>query len=156
MTMLRSIMAGALAVTLATACSDSTAPEDVTADDLVGSWRATAATFTPDGGTPVDLLAGGSSIVVVMLPSGESYTFVFTDPSIGDEAEHGSYSVSAGVLTLTASSVFPAPGEIPGPRTFDIVSLVGDILTLSDPDAVEDDVTGTLSLVLQRQESVGD
>jgi len=153
--MLRSIMTGALAVTLATACSDSTAPEDVTADDLIGSWHATAATFTPDGGSPVDLLADGSSISVVMLVDG--YVFNFTPLSGANESEHGTYSVSAGVLTLTALQVFPPEGEIPGPRTFDIVSLVGDILTLSDPDAVEDDVTGTLSLVLEAQDlSQGD
>lgn len=155
MRMLRTIVASALAVTLATACSDSTDPGDVTAGDLVGSWLATAATFTPDGGAPVDLLAGGSEITLVMRAGG-SYSLIFFEPSTGDEAESGNYSVSAGILTLTASSVFPAPGEIPGPRTFDIVSLVGNTLTLSDPDAVEEDVTGTLRLVLQRQESVGD
>jgi hypothetical protein len=139
----------------AVGCSDSTAPNDVTADDLVGSWRATAATFTPDGGTPVNLLAGGLDITLGMRATG-SYLLLF----VGGErvgvlptSEVGNYSVGLGVLTLTALRLSGQPDEIPGQRTFDIVSLVGNTLTLSDPDAVKEDdeggdVTGTLRLVL--------
>ncbi len=149
-------MAGALAVTLATACSDSTAPNDVTAGDLVGRWDATAATFTPDGGTPVDLLAGGSGLSLIVVPNSTGYRLIFSEPGSEGEVESGTMSFSAGVITFTPDPVDPVLGETPDPQSFNIVSLAGNTLTLSDPDAVEEDVTGTLRLVLQRQESVGD
>ena len=145
MRIMRSIMAGALAVTLATACSDSTAPAG---DDLVGTWVATTATFTPDGSTTAfDLLADGSGFTIV-IRADNTYTVTFTEPDSVPEVENGTYTLSGGVLTVTPTD---EPTEV---ESFD-VSLNGDTLTMTDDDAVEDDgeveVTGTLRLVLQRQ-----
>ena len=153
MRMLRTIMAGALAVTLATACSDSTDPGDVdpgdvTGNDLVGTWEATAATFTPDGSTTsFDLIADGFGITLVIRADG-TYTATFTELGFDPEVEDGTYTVSAGVITIT-----PTVGD--DVESFTIVSLNATTLVLSDPDAVEDDegvdVPGTLRLVLQKQ-----
>ena len=145
MRIMRSILAGALAVTLATACSDSTAPAG---DDLVGTWVATTATFTPDGSTTAfDLLADGSGFTLV-IGADNTYTVTFTEPDSEPEVENGTYTLSGGVLTITPTD---EPTEV---ESFD-VSLNGDTLTMTDDDAVEDDgeveVTGTLRLVLQRQ-----
>jgi hypothetical protein len=140
MRIMRSIMAGALAVTLATACSDSTAP---TGDDLVGTWEATAATFTPVDGTAFDLLADGSGFTLV-IRADNTYTVTFTAPDSEPEVENGTYTISGGVLTVTPTD---EPTEV---ESFD-VSLNGNTLTMTDDDAVEDDVPGTLRLVLQRQ-----
>lgn len=140
MRIMRSIMAGALAVTLATACSDSTAP---TGDDLVGTWEATAATFTPVDGTASDLLADGSGFTLV-IRADNTYTVTFTAPDSEPEVENGTYTLSGGVLTITPTG---EPTEV---ESFD-VSLNGNTLTMTDDDAVEDDVPGTLRLVLQRQ-----
>jgi len=144
MRIMRSIMAGALAVTLATACSDSTAPAG---DDLVGTWVATAATFTPVGGTAFDLLADGSGFTLV-IRADDTYTATFTEPGSDPDVENGTYTLSGGVLTITPTD---EPTEV---ESFN-VTLDGDTLTMIDPDAVEDDegteITGTLRLVLQRQ-----
>jgi len=142
---MRSIMAGALAVTLATACSDSTAPAG---DDLVGTWVATTATFTPDGSTTAfDLLEGGSGFTLV-IRADDTYTVTFTEPGSDPDVENGTYTLSGGVLTVTPTD---EPTEV---ESFN-VTLDGDTLTMIDPDAVEDDegteMTGTLRLVLQRQ-----
>jgi hypothetical protein len=144
MKMLRSILTGVLVVTLATACSDSTAPTDVTADDLVGTWEATAVTFSVLGSPPIDVLALGGGVTLVIRDN-STYTVTFDDGETS-EVENGTYTVSAGVITIT-----PTEGE---PEELTIVSLEGNTLTLS-MTAVEEvgevEVSGTMTMVLERQ-----
>ncbi len=145
MRMLRTIMAGALAVTLATACSDSTG---VTEDDLVGTWVATAATFTPNGTTTaMDLLADGTGFTLVLQADG-TYTATTTEPDSPPDVESGTYSVSGSVITLTSTD-FPDD-----PDTF-AVTLDGNTMTLIASNVVLDEEVGgpagTLTIVLQRQ-----
>ena len=146
MKMLRTIMAGALAVTLATACSDSTAPTDVTADDLVGTWEATALTFSVLGSPPIDILALGGGVTLV-IRADDTYTATFDDGESVD-VENGTYTLSAGVITIT-------PDEAPeDAEELTIVSLEGNTLTLSATEVEEVgevEVSGTLTMVLERQ-----
>ena len=146
MRIMRTILAGALAVTLAAACSDSTAPADVTDEDLVGTWVATSVTFTPTGtSTPIDLLALGGGVTLV-IGDDNTYSVTFTEPGGEPDVENGTYTVSAGVITIT-----PTGSEESEALT--IVSLDGNTLTLSST-AVEEvgeiEVSGTMRMVLEK------
>ena len=127
MRIMRSFMAGALAVTLATACSDSTAPADVTAADLAGTWDASSVVFTPDaGGTAVDVVPMGFGLEITFNAEG-GYTATFTEPGEAPDLEIGTYTVVNGVLTLT-----PAGEDA---ETMTIDSFSGSTMVVTDSNA---------------------
>lgn len=128
MRIMRSILAGALAVMLTTACSDSTDPGDVTGADLVGTWDATSAVFTPDaGGTAIDVVLLGATFEITLNAEG-GYTATFIEqPGGTPELEIGTYTVANGVLTLT-----PVGADV---ETFTIDSLDGNSLVITDTNA---------------------
>ncbi len=80
-----------------------------------------------------------------MIRDNSTYTVTFDDGETS-EVENGTYTVSAGVITIT-----PTEGE---PEELTIVSLEGNTLTLS-MTAVEEvgevEVSGTMTMVLERQ-----
>jgi len=144
----RVFTAAALAAALTVACSDSTAPTEVTLADLVGEWDAASAVFTPvAGGTGVDVVALGFAFNIVINAEG-GYVATLTDPIEGDEIELGTLAVANGVITFTPT------GE--DPYTMDIVNLDGNTLTVRDDDESfdfdDDDVEedAILTIVLEK------
>ena len=130
MRIMRTILAGALAVTLATACSDSTDPGDVTGADLVGTWDATSVVFTPDaGGTAIDVVPLDFALEITFNAEG-GYTATFDVPGDSADVEIGTYTVANGVLTLT-----PVDEDA---ETMTIGSFGGNSMTLTDTNAEYD------------------
>jgi hypothetical protein len=147
MKIMRSVLAGALAVTLATACSDSTAPSDVTAADLVGTWDASSVVFTPDaGGTAVDVVLLGFGFEITFNAEG-GYTATTQVPLEDPDIEIGTFTVANGVITLSPV------GE--DAETLRIDSFSGSMLVVTDTNAeydfdgddVEEDANMTATLV---------
>jgi hypothetical protein len=144
----RLFTAAALAAAMAVACSDSTAPTEVALADLVGSWDATSAVFTPvAGGTGVDVVDLGFGFSMVINAEG-GYVATLTDPIEGDDIELGTLTVANGVITFTPT------GE--DSYTMDIVNFDGNTLTVRDDDESfdfdDDDVEedAVLTVVLEK------
>jgi hypothetical protein len=140
---------------VAAGCSDSTAPEEVTVDDLVGTWNATRATFDEVAGDGTfdaipDIPGVSMSITVA---SGGAYTITTAAPGETPEVETGTLTVANGVITTTPSDPLEDPEQI------DILSLSGDGLTVFfedeewdfTDDSVDNETPATLTVVLRRQ-----
>ena len=136
MKLVRALAVGALAAAFAAGCSDSTAPADVTAADLVGTWDATSVVFTPDaGGTAVDVTLLGFTFEITFNDAG-GYTATTEIPGEDPDVEIGTYTVANSVITLTPV------GE--DPETLTIDSFSGSGMSVSDSNAEYDfDDNGT-------------
>ncbi len=148
---LRALCACTVLAAVAVGCSDSTAPGDVTLDDLVGTWTATSAVFTPvGGGTGVDVVPLGMGLTITIAATG-TYTLTVTVPLETPEVETGTMTVSNGVITATPDD------PLEDPLAIDIVSLEGDVLTLFFDDEEWDfdddgqDDPATMTVVMERQ-----
>jgi hypothetical protein len=150
---LRRLSAFVLLAAVAAGCSDSTAPEDITVANLVGTWNATSATFTPvGGGVGVEVVARGFDLTITIAASG-AYTLTVSVPGEENEIETGTLTVSNGRITATPSDPLEDPGFL------DIVSLNGDNLTLFvddeefdfTDDSIDNETAATLTIVLMRE-----
>jgi hypothetical protein len=152
MNTLRKLSAFVMLAVVAVGCSDSTAPEDVTLADLVGTWNATSATFDEVAGDGLIEVIGtfGVSMSITIASSG-AYTITVTVPGEAPDVETGTATAANGVITATPS----APGE--DPEVIQIRSLSGNDMTLYFADEefdFNDDGTetdATLTVVLRRQ-----
>jgi hypothetical protein len=138
-----------LAVALLTVggCKSSTGPEDT--ESFLGTWNATKAEFTSiaNSGTHVDIVAGGSTVVLLL--NATTFTLTTTDPGESPVIASGTWSASTDILTLTWTS--GGSGE----TQFEY-ALSGDNLTLNDGHMMFDFMPGSfeealLDLVLHRQ-----
>jgi hypothetical protein len=150
---LRRLSAFVLLAAVAAGCSDSTAPEDITLADLVGTWNATSATFTPvGGGAGVEVVAQGFGLTITVTATG-AYTLTVSFPGEADEVETGTMTVSNGRLTATPND------PLEDPEVIDIVSLSGDNLTLFfddeefdfTDDSIDNETPATLTIVMVRE-----
>ncbi len=138
----------AVAVILGAAgCQSSTGPEDT--ESFVGTWNATKAEYTSaaNPGTKVDIVAGGSTAVLVF--GSAAFTLTITDPGESPVVAGGTWSASTDVLTLTWTS-----GNS-GESQFDY-TLSGDNLTLEGGHMQYDFTPGSpeealLDLTLHKQ-----
>ena len=127
MKLVRALAVGAVAAAFAAACSDSTAPADVTAADLAGTWDATSVVFTPDaGGTAVDVVLLGFGFEITFNAEG-GYTATTDVPGEDPDVEIGTFTVANSVITLTPV------GE--DAETLTIDSLSGSTLVVTDSNA---------------------
>lgn len=135
------------AVLVFAGCKSSTGPEDT--ESFLGTWNATKAEYTSaaSSSTKVDIVAGGSTAVLVL--NATTFTLTITDPGESPVVAGGTWSASTDVLTLTWTS-----GNS-GTTQFDY-TLSGDTLTLNDGHVLYDFTPGSpeealLDLVLHRQ-----
>lgn len=98
------------AAVLATACSSSSNPADVTGPtiaDLVGSWKATSVVFTnkANSSETFDLVAAGGEYRITMLTGGKTRTWV----DLGDFHDEWDELVTMNSedMTLTAKPIEP-------------------------------------------------
>ena len=150
---LRTLSAFVVLAAVAAGCSDSTDPGDITIADLVGTWNATTATFTPvGGGAGEEVVSQGFGLTITVASSG-AYTLTTSFPSEADEVETGTMTVSNGRLTATPTD------PLEDLELIDIVSLSGDNLTLFfddeefdfTDDSIDNETAATLTIVLVRQ-----
>jgi hypothetical protein len=136
MNTLRKLSAFVILAAVAAGCSDSTAPEDVTLADLVGTWNATRATFDEVAGDGTfDLIPDIPGVTVTLtIASSGAYTVTVSMPGESPEMETGTATVANGVITVTPSD------PLEDPYAIEIVSLSGDDMTLL-----------SLTIVLRRQ-----
>lgn len=134
-------------ILVASGCQSSTGPEDP--EGFLGTWNATKAEYTSvaNSSTKVDIVAGGSTVVLVLNAS--TFTLTITDPGESPVAAGGTWSASVDVLTLTWTS--GSSGESQFEYT-----LSGDSLTLNDGHMMHDFTPGSpeeaiLDLILHRQ-----
>jgi len=149
MRLVGSISAVALAATLAIGCSDTVAPNEVTLDDLAGTWNATTLKFTNVANTAqvFDLVANGGSFTLTLSADG---TFSGTQSFAGQNLPlSGTVTVSNGVLTLVET------GET---STFNITAYGGDTITIASSSNVAwdfefdgQDEEASVTATLQRQ-----
>ncbi|MEN6559780.1 MAG: lipocalin family protein [Acidobacteriota bacterium] len=135
------------AVLVSAGCKSSAGPEDT--ESFLGTWNATKAEYTSaaNSSTKVDIVAGGSTAVLVL--NATTFTLTITDPGESAVVAGGTWSASTDVLTLTWTS-----GNS-GTTQFDY-TLSGDNLTLNDGHVLYDFTPGSpeealLDLVLHRQ-----
>lgn len=128
-------------------CKSNTGPEDP--EGFLGTWNATKAEFTSvaNSGTHVDIVAGGST--VVLLFNATTFTLTVTDPGESPVVSGGTWSASTDIMTLTWTS--GSSGESQFEYT-----LSGDDLTLDNGHMQYDFTPGSpeealLDLVLHRQ-----
>ena len=121
---LKHLTTSALALILIAGCGDDATGVD--ADDIAGTWTATAIVFTQTAApmTVVDIVDEGASLTLLLGADG-SYTFTFTSPD-ENEVETGTYSVSGSTITLTETGSTQI-------ETFEI-SRDENTMTLTDDD----------------------
>jgi hypothetical protein len=126
---LKHLTTSALALILIAGCGDDATGVD--ADDIAGTWTATAIVFTQTAApmTVVDIVDEGASLTLLLGADG-SYTFTFTSPD-ENEVETGTYSVSGSTITLTETGSTQI-------ETFEI-SRDENTMTLTDDDMFEFD-----------------
>ncbi|MCG6957249.1 MAG: hypothetical protein LJF04_14765 [Gemmatimonadetes bacterium] len=127
------------AAVLATACSSSSSPADVTGPtpltvaDLVGQWNATSMVFTnnADASQTFDLIAAGGDARFTMLTGGKVRNFL----DLGDFHDQWDalVTMNSSDMTLTAT-----PAESTRPVQHYAFTLSGTTLTLTNKDATFD------------------
>lgn len=154
MNTLRALSACAVLAAVTVGCSDSVAPEDIAVADLVGTWNATSATFSPvGGGDGVEVIVGLGVTLTMTVSSSGAYTLTITVPGEQPEVETGTMTVANGAITATPSD------PLEDPTSIDILSLDGDDLTLFfddeewdfTDDQIDNPTDATMTLVLRRQ-----
>ncbi|MGD2134544.1 MAG: hypothetical protein PVF27_00215 [Gemmatimonadales bacterium] len=147
----RSLTALALAATLTVACDSTTSPEDLTVEDVVGSWTATSIEYTllADTTQKFDVIANGVASLSLSVQASGSFTFTFV--LLGDsDSGTGTLTISNGVATITGA------GDLDDSYT--ITAYDGTTLTMEapsvdfdfpPPDGVEE--TASVEVVLQLQ-----
>jgi hypothetical protein len=151
---MKRIFAILLLMITAAACSDSdkaTGPEEITIDDLVGSWTASSQVYT-NNASPAekfDLIGAGGETRITVLPGGGARTWV-TFGTFSDEWD-AQLTLSGG--TLTSQPVEASRGVRNWTFTLD-----GNILTLTDTNSAFDftlsdaaEVPATVVVILVRQ-----
>ncbi len=140
MTMLRSLCIGTLSAVLLTACGDSTGTDQVTLEDLVGTWNVIQLQWTRTDGTleTFDFIQVGGSITVAIGPSG-AVTGSGTSFLTGDFTLSGTLMVQGEsiILTLGAEASDPSAPTLTLPDTFSY-TLTGNTLTLTNSSAMFD------------------
>jgi hypothetical protein len=138
----------------AAACSDSekaTGPDEITIDDLVGSWTASSQVYT-NNASPAekfDIIAAGGETRITVLPGGGARTWV-TFGTFSDEWD--------AQLTLSGGTLISQPAEASrGVRNW-AFTLDGGVLTLTDTNSAfdftlsgADEVPATVVVVMIRQ-----
>ena len=132
------------------ACGDSNAPDPLTLENLVGSWRATQFLFTQqsDPSTFFDLIQNSGTVTITISANG---TYV------GQQSAFGSTETSSGTITVSSRFVTLTDDDEPGDPTQFAATLTGNTLTLTSSDFTFDfDFNGTeepatLTAVFQRQ-----
>lgn len=119
-----------LAAALLAGCGgdDPVEPEGLTMADLVGSWIATSDTHTNNANAAetFDVVAAGGEIRLTLLTSGGVRTWV----------EFGTFSDEwDSAVTLSGSTLTSDPVEEGRPTRVWTVTLIGDVLTLTDTDS---------------------
>jgi hypothetical protein len=118
-----------------------------TQQGITGTWRATKAEFTSTAGVKVDIVAKGTTLMLVF--GGGSYTMTTTDPGAASRVETGTWSASTDLVTMT-------PTGMSWSWQFDL-SLAGNSLTLANGGAEFDfnldglNEPAKLTMVLTRQ-----
>lgn len=128
-------------------CKSNTGPEDT--ESFLGTWNATKAEYTSvaNSSLKVDIVAGGSTVVLVLNAS--TFTLTITDPGENPVIAGGTWSASTDTITLTWTSGYN------GESQFDY-TLSGDNLTLDGGHLPYDFTPGSpeealLELILHRQ-----
>ena len=112
------IMLLALVAFVFPACSDDdptgpgtdTGPGGVTISDLAGTWNATSFTFTPaGGGTAVDLIAQGGSLVLAIQANGD-ITITQTEPGGAPVVDTGSLGFDPSDVDFIRLQIDGEPG----------------------------------------------
>jgi hypothetical protein len=120
-------VAGAVAL----ACSDDNGTTGPSIADLVGTWTATAATLTPQGGAALDLVSLGTAITLTVA-SNSSYQF-----AINNAVLQLSDTIT-GEFTITGSSTGELTNDDDPGDTLQVtfsLSNNNNTLTVSVPDA---------------------
>lgn len=98
----QAIAVGILSAAVAVACGDDGGPGDnITIDDLVGTWNATTVTYTSqaDGSKRVDLIAGDGRASLTISSDGR-YTFVLAPALEAPEISSGFAVIESGFLLV--------------------------------------------------------
>ncbi len=143
-------LAALVALSMGVACGDSNAPDPLTLENLVGTWRATQFLFTQqsDPSTFFDLIQNSGSVTITIAANG---TYV------GQQSAFGNTETLSGTITVSGSFVTLTDDDEPGDPTQFAASLIGNTLTLTSSDFTFDfdfdgtDEPATLTAVLQRQ-----
>ena len=108
--------------------SDSTSPDGLSINDLVGSWIATSDLFTnnADAGETFDLVAEGGEARFTMLSGGGTRIWITLD-TFSDEFD--------AAVTLSGTTLTIDPVEAGRETTTFEITLEGDVLTLTDVDS---------------------
>ncbi len=140
MTMLRSLGIATLSTVLLTACGDSTGTDQVTLEDLVGTWNVILLQWTRTDGAQeiVDFIQIGGSITVTIGPSG-AVTGSGTSFLTGDFTLSGTVMVQGEsiILTLDAEASNPNAPTLTLPDMFSY-TLTDDTLTLTNSSVTFD------------------
>lgn len=144
----------ALLVLSTAGCNDSTSPEQITIDDLAGTWTATSFVYTStvDAADQWDLVANGGSLTMVITAAG-AFTGTTVLPSTAVETYTGMMSVSGSRLTQDFDEA-----DIPT-VIWTISDFTNDSLTLSGglspfdftDDGTEDYVSAAIRTTIVRQ-----
>ncbi len=148
MRLLRIAVTGALAIGFAVGCSDSTDPqENVTIEDLVGTWNATSIQYTNNAtGQAINAFLFGARLSITVAADG-TYTGSVTEPGGTPESISGTVTVQGNSITITDDSS-------PGDAAVGTFTLSGSTLTITAQDEFDfgaGEVAATLVLVMQRQ-----
>lgn len=115
------------AIALLAGCSDdSTDPDPVTVEDLVGSWTASSMIFSNTDGDEVNPVALGAELRVTVLTGGRARNW-FTWGDIDDEWD--------ALLSISGSTLTATPAEASRPTRSFSFTLDGSSLTLVDPNS---------------------
>ncbi len=140
MTMLRSLGIATLSAVLLTACGDSTGTDQVTLEDLVGTWNVIQLQWTRTDGAQetFDFMQVGGSITVTIGPNG-AVTGSGTSLLTGDFTLSGTVMVQGEsiILTLGAEASNPNAPTLTLPDMFSY-TLTGNTLTLTSSSATFD------------------
>ena len=142
------------AAILATGCSESTSPDEITIGDLAGTWVAESFEYTAVGNPAlhVDLIAGGGSFTMIISATG-TFSGTTTYATIGTVTYTGTFAVSNDILMQD----FDEDG-IPT-LTWTITLFEDDSMTIEgaegpwdfSDDEVNNPVTASIKAVVVRQ-----
>lgn len=147
----RLVAVAAVAVAVAVGCSDSTAPEDLTLEDLVGTWVASAFRYqaTANPAQQFDLVAQGGAFTLTVTANG---TVTGSATLLGEtETFTATITVANGIVTITDAT------EV---DQFTITAYDGDTITMTDvsqnfdftpTDGIDNEVPASLTIVATRQ-----
>ena len=142
-----------LVAALAAGCgSDTIGPNDLTVDDLVGTWTVTKLEYTSDAnrGTSKDLIKDNGATGTITVNANGTYTYTLTAPGPISQTTTGTFTVQNGAVIDSPTG--QAPHTTTVTRTGDTITIVDESVTFDFDNNPNTPPTGAdLTTVWQKQ-----